>query len=399
MKKDNKFKIKKKFAVLQLGARRGYVVPHILFQNQNLKVIYTDIHSNHLFFKILKLIIPKKILPKKFKSLLSRQLPSNFLKKFVKDLPFLAILFNSRSEKITKFVLDKALNDEFFGANAIYTNFINNDIEYIKKAKDKGIFIVHEMYISPDSGLIMYEENKRFLELNVNCEKLEDIEKGISQDRKKWELSDQILVPSKYCKDSAIKMGADSKKISVVPYGVKKEFFNLQTNVQKGKVLFVGEVGLRKGAHYLAKASRILSARGRKYNFVAAGFSTINSKHSLLDGIKLLGHLSESELIYQYLTSDLFVLPTLVEGMAVAHLEAMACGLPVVTTPKCGSVISDSREGFIVPIRDPHKLALKIEEIIEHRDLRNEMSIRCRKKVMKYTWDEYRKNLLSALGI
>ena len=58
-------------------------------------------------------------------------------------------------------------------------------------------------------------------------------------------------------------------------------------------------------------------------------------------------------MINQYLTADIFVLPSLVEGMAIAHLEAMAFGLPVITTPNCGSVISDSREGFIIPIRDP----------------------------------------------
>ena len=91
---------------------------------------------------------PKSLLPKKLKNLLARKLPSKLIKKFIKDLPILAIIFNSKNEKITKLVLDKALKEKFSGANAIYTNFINNDIDHIKKAKDKGIFIVHEMYIS-----------------------------------------------------------------------------------------------------------------------------------------------------------------------------------------------------------------------------------------------------------
>ena len=139
--------------------------------------------------------------------------------------------------------------------------------------------------------------------------------------------------------------------------------------------------------------------RGKKYNFVAAGFSSVKKNHPLFHGITLLGHLSESELIYQYLTSDVFVLPTLVEGMAVAHLEAMASGIPVITTPNCGSVISHSEEGFIVPIRDPQILALKIEEIVENRSLRDEMSIKARKKAKQYTWRKYSKNLLNALNI
>ena len=66
--------------------------------------------------------------------------------------------------------------------------------------------------------------------------------------------------------------------------------------------------------------------------------------------------------------------------MALAHLEAMAFGLPVITTPNCGSVISNSKEGFIIPIRDSEILASKIEEIVEDRDLRKQMSIRSKKK-------------------
>ena len=71
------------------------------------------------------------------------------------------------------------------------------------------------MFISPDSGLIMYEENKRFPNISLINEKLEDVKNGILLDKKKWELADKILVPSKYCKDSAINMGADPKKLSL----------------------------------------------------------------------------------------------------------------------------------------------------------------------------------------
>ena len=92
------------------------------------------------------------------------------------------------------------------------------------------------------------------------------------------------------------------------------------------------------------------------------------------------------------------MLPTLVEGMALVHLEAMACGLPVITTPNCGSIVSNSKEGFIIPIRKVQKLASKIEEIVEDRDLRKKMSIRCKKKAMRYTWENYSEKLLKALN-
>ena len=395
---SNIFCRNKKFAVLQIGARNSYAVPYILFKNKNLKVFYTDLHSNHFIFKFLRLIVPYCLMPIKLKNLLARKLPSNLLKKFVKDLPLFSIIFHSNQKKLSKLILDRALKDKFSGANAIYTNFINCDVEHLKKAKDQGIHIVHEMFISPDSGLIMYEENKRFPEVNIKHERWDDVQKGILLDKKKWEISDQIIVPSKYCKDSAIKMGVEPHKISLVPYGINRDLFNFIPSVQKGKILFVGQLGLRKGAHYFAEASRILRSKGKRYNFVGAGLPRANINHPIFDGITVLGHLPRNEIIYQYLTADVFVLPTLVEGMAIAHLEAMAFGLPIITTPNCGSVISDSREGFIVPIKDSQILASKIEEIVENRDLRNEISYRSKQKAKLYTWEKYSQNLLKAIN-
>ena len=45
------------------------------------------------------------------------------------------------------------------------------------------------------------------------------------------------------------------------------------------------------------------------------------------------------------------MLPTLADSFGLVHLEALACGVPVITTPHCGSVVRDGVEGFIVPIR------------------------------------------------
>ena len=376
-----------------------YAIPYILFANKNLKVFYTDLHANHFLLKLLELIFPKRFLPRKFRNLLARKLPSKLTKKLIKDFPLISIIFHSNNDKLTKLILDRALKEKFSGANSIYTNFINTDIEYIKKAKDLGMYIVHEMIIAPNSGLIMYEENKRFPEFNLDHQKWEDVQNGIILDKEKWELSDKILVPSSYCKDIAIKMGAESQKLSLVPYGIQKNFSNYKSKVQKGRILFVGEIGLRKGFHYFAEASRILKNKGRNYSFVAVGVSKFKNKNYLFDNIKILGHIPRNEIINQYLNADIFVLPTLAEGMAIAHVEAMSYGLPVITTPNCGSVISDSKEGFIVPIRESEILALKIEEIVENRTLRNQMSQRCKKKAMKYTWENYSKNLLSALSI
>ena len=98
---------------------------------------------------------------------------------------------------------------------------------------------------------------KDFPNISLTKEKLEDVKNGNFLDMKKWELCDKILVPSKYCKETATKMGADPKKLSLVPYGIKMDSFNLKSNLRIGRILFVGEISLRKGIHYFAEASNL----------------------------------------------------------------------------------------------------------------------------------------------
>ena len=75
----------------------------------------------------------------------------------------------------------------------------------------------------------------------------------------------------------------------------------------------------------------------------------------------------------------------------------MACGLPIITTKNCGSLIDDQKEGLIIPIRDPISIANAIINIVENRALRDEMSNNAKIKATKNTWSKYSENLLEAL--
>jgi len=89
------------------------------------------------------------------------------------------------------------------------------------------------------------------------------------------------------------------------------------------------------------------------------------------------------------------VFPSLDEGMALVQLEAMACGLPIITTANAGgeSVINNGIEGFIVPIRDPGSIARKIKELYENESLRISMAENAVKQAHRFTWDVYGKKL------
>ena len=87
------------------------------------------------------------------KNLLARKLPNELKKKLVKDQLISSLIFFNNPSKRKEILFSRVLKEKFSGADAIYTNFINDDIELIKKAKEYGLEIIHEVIITPSSGL------------------------------------------------------------------------------------------------------------------------------------------------------------------------------------------------------------------------------------------------------
>jgi len=110
-----------------------------------------------------------------------------------------------------------------------------------------------------------------------------------------------------------------------------------------------------------------------------------------LPGVRMMGFLGTPAAAYQQ--ADIFVFPSLEEGSALVTYEAMACGLPVVTTPNAGSLVRDGVEGFIVPIRDPDALAERIEQLRADARLRQEMGRAARARAETLTWENHGQDL------
>ncbi len=110
-----------------------------------------------------------------------------------------------------------------------------------------------------------------------------------------------------------------------------------------------------------------------------------------LPGIRTVGFLNTPAEAYQQ--SDIFVFPSIEEGSALVTYEALACGLPVVTTPNAGSVVRDGVEGFIVPIRDPDALAERMERLRTDVRLRREMGKAARRRAEEFPWERHGEQL------
>jgi glycosyltransferase involved in cell wall biosynthesis len=98
---------------------------------------------------------------------------------------------------------------------------------------------------------------------------------------------------------------------------------------------------------------------------------------------------------------DVFVFPSLFEGFGLVLLEALAMGLPIITTAHTAGpdLIQDGVEGFIVPIRDAAAIAERLEQLHREPARLAEMSRAARERARQFSWGKYEKTLAACVGL
>jgi glycosyltransferase involved in cell wall biosynthesis len=191
-----------------------------------------------------------------------------------------------------------------------------------------------------------------------------------------------------------------------VPYGIREDWLGVTPRTVPGRILFVGSVGLRKGVHVLGAAVRELRRRGVRHELRIVGPIEVAAAREAwlrklagpeFESVSYVGQVPRAQVRAEFEQADVFVLPTLSDGFALVHLEAMACGVPVVTTPSCGSTVRDGRDGHLVPVRDPSALADAVERIVTDRALRDRLAGCARARAAEFTWRRYSERLLRAI--
>jgi glycosyltransferase involved in cell wall biosynthesis len=196
-----------------------------------------------------------------------------------------------------------------------------------------------------------------------------------------WRLADRVIVNSNWSRSALLQNGVSAEKIAVVPL-CYEQGSNAPTAAARDsskrplKVLWLGQIVLRKGIPYLFEAAAKL--KETDIQFIVAGRMGISETGlaAAPANVKVLGRVTHDEAVNLYAQSDVFVLPTVSDGFALTQLEAMSFGLPVITTPNCGDVVTNGSDGFIIPPRDSDALADAILRIDRDRELLHEMSVR-----------------------
>ncbi len=279
----------------------------------------------------------------------------------------------------------------------VFFGYSYASLEMLAAEKKRGVFTVLDQI---DPGAVEFqlvaEEMARFPELAGPPPEFPAA--YYERNRREWALADCIVVNSDFCREALVKQGVPAAKLMVIPlcYEANAEKQKAETlkwernrvdtspciplpdrggeedGSQKSevsghvvggprsstlRVLWLGQVNVRKGIHYLMQAAKLLANEPVRFDVVGAIGILPGAVTSAPHNMTFHGPVSRNRAAEWYRQADVFVLPTLSDGFGITQLEAMSHGLPVITTPCCGEVVSNGVDGFIVPPRDADTLA------------------------------------------
>lgn len=224
--------------------------------------------------------------------------------------------------------------------------------------------------------------------------------------------SQAVIANTSYEKEYLISMGVPGEKIHVAGEGVHPEDFDegapgdfrrkYGIGDHEKVILFVGRKAEGKGLRALLTAMQSVWQSAPKVKLVIAGRSTEFFRKVIEPRIAKLPEgvgrnviniddFKESDKPSFYRSCDIFVLPSKIESFGIVFLEAWMCGKPVIgcRTGPVASVVSEGRDGLLVPYGDAEELSNAIVRLLADDDLRRKLGHNGREKVLRqFTWDQ-----------
>jgi glycosyltransferase involved in cell wall biosynthesis len=400
-----------KIAVAMIGARRQYAVPRILAGRGWLETFFTDYF---LRASLWANIARKRIWPKFIRALAGRHTPE-IPPNRVRDFPLFALRrmraakrARAESHRWRAFAdwnrefAARVSQQDWGAANGVYA-FNAAGLEILQRATREHLIRLIDQTTLPweVEQRLLQEERTRWPDWEEGSVSESDWAALAERERAEWRLADLILCGSEPVREALIRCGVSAEQCEVVPYGVAPEHASPKTKAPRSgplRVLFVGTLELRKGIPYLWQAAQRLPESVAIFRAVGSIRLSAAATAQLTPRIALLGPLPRAALANEYDWADVLVLPTLSEGSANVCYEAIARGVPVITTPAAGSVIRDGEEGFIVPPRDADALAERLATLAEDRARLRALAEASFRRAQEFTLERYAARLTAAIG-
>jgi glycosyltransferase involved in cell wall biosynthesis len=366
-----------------MGGREHYAIPRALHAAGDLSLCLTDFYAGNL-----TRALGRRFSAKPLRALAARNhadLPTGLVKSWnVRSLGWEARLrwmarqgvterylgYCEAGKRFTEAVIRhlRALPD--LPAGGTFFGFDTASLEIMQFLKQRGFHCVLDQ-IDPCRVEVEMVKAEQKLWPGWEDSALEVPEEFYARHQQEWAVADRVMVNSDWSRQALVQQGVPPEKLVIVPLCYETNLDSGDaTEISSGvsrpirdfrkdplRVLFLGQVMLRKGIQYLVKAARLMQSEHVRFDVVGPIHVSAKAVAEAPSNVVYHGRATRDRISDWYRKADVFVLPTLSDGFAITQIEAMAHGLPVIATHNCGAVVSNYVDGFVVPPGDAEAFA------------------------------------------
>lgn len=199
--------------------------------------------------------------------------------------------------------------------------------------------------------------------------------------RSECELADWIVVNSTWSQHALLETGVPAEKIRVIPLAFEppaeavsftRSYPEAFTSRRPLRVLFLGQINIRKGALQLFEAVKEMT--GEPVEFWLVGPLQLDIPHEVKDKVRWFGVSPRSDVSRYYRDADVFILPTFSDGFGLTQLEAQSWKLPVIASRYCGDVVKHGVNGLLLENVSATAISDAIHQLLRSPESLNAMS-------------------------
>src|SRR5216683_5220836 len=200
-----------------------------------------------------------------------------------------------------------------------------------------------------------------------------------------------------------LKYGLDAERTAYIPNGVERRFFTPREYGAREvvRLLYAGNWLDQRGIFYLREALTELARGVSNWTMTIAGPGVPAEEIQRFFGPALAPRVvvcpvtPAESMPSLYAEHDVFVFPSLMEGLPSVLLEAMASGMPAITAETCGmpDVVEDEENGLLIPPADSAALFAAISRLVTSPELRQKLGEAARRSMERYTWENSARKL------
>jgi glycosyltransferase involved in cell wall biosynthesis len=251
---------------------------------------------------------------------------------------------------------------------------------------------------------ILLEEAERVPEWASTLIGNDDTRRKTDRKDEELALADVVYVASSFTARTLQQAPQLRAPVVVIPYGAPNRpatapVRHARVSGAPLRVIFVGSLGQRKGLSYLFEACRRLGPRVEVTIIGTLPLERCPALERELKAVRWIPSCPHAQVLQEMVSHDVFLFPSLFEGFGLVLLEAMAMGLPIITTAHTAGpdLIAEGAEGFIVPIRSSEAIAERLELLAGDPQRLSAMSDAARKRAATFHWSDYGRCLAASV--